>query len=174
MTAVLNDCRGSGAPELVGWVRAHGFTLLVAAKPPQPGEDWLCQLGGYPHPGGSVNAITERWVTEGLSPPPRKRLAATGGNFGLPADRGMLAYVQGYATKQAARVRFLTKDGSPRLELALVDPGDRLPVKFFVALFTVPTSSGFPFATVEALNQGGRTIARGTAGAPPVGDCRDV
>jgi hypothetical protein len=174
MTAVLNDCPGGGTPELIGWVRAHGFTLLVASKPPQPGEDWLCQVGGYPHPGGSVNAMAERWIHEELPPPSRKRLAATGGNLDIPADRGTLAYVQGYATRQAARVRLLAKDGSPRLELGLVDPGDRYPVKFFIALFTVPTSSDFPFATVEALDQGGRTIARCTAGAPPVGDCRDV
>lgn len=104
---------------------------------------------------------------------PGGRLAATGGNFGLPADRGMLAYVQGYATKQAARVRLLTNDGRPQLELGLVDPGDRFPVKFFLALFTVP-SADFPFAAVEALDQAGRVVARCTAGAPPVGDCRDL
>ena len=173
MTSVLNRCRGGGAPELIGWVRAHGFGLMVAAKPPRPGEDWICQVGGYPHPRGGVNVMTERWVSEGLAPPSRKRLAATGGNFGLPADRGMLAYVQGYTTRQAVRVRVLAKDGRPRLELGLVDPGDRYPVKFFMALFTVP-SSDFPFATVEALDQAGRTVARCAAGAPPVGDCRDV
>jgi hypothetical protein len=85
----------------------------------------------------------------------------------------MLAYVQGYAPRQAARVRLLPKDGPPRLELGLVDPGDRYPVKFFMALFSVPSSES-PFATVEALDQAGRTVARCTAGAPPVGDCRDV
>jgi hypothetical protein len=173
MTAVLNDCPGGGAPELIGWVRAHGVTVLVAAKPPQPGEGWICQVGGYPHPRGSVNVMTERWVAEGLAPPSRKRLAATGGNFDIPADRGMLAYVQGYVTRQATRVRVLPKDGPPLLELGLVDPGDRYPVKFFVALFTVPPSDS-PFATVEALDQAGGTVARCTAGAPPVGDCRDV
>jgi hypothetical protein len=173
MSSVLNRCRGGGAPELIGWVRAHGFVLMVAAKPPRPGEGWVCQLGGYPHPLGSVNVMTERWVGEGLAPPPRKRLAATGGNFGLPADRGMLAYVQGYATRQAARVRVLAKNGRPLLELGLVDLGDRFPVKFFMALFTVP-SADFPFATVQALDQAGRAVARCTAGAPPVGDCRDV
>ena len=173
MTSVLNRCRGGGAPELIGWVRAHGFVLMVAAKPPRPGEGWVCQLGGYPHPLCGVNVMGERWVVGGLSPPPRKRLAATGGNFGLPADRGMLAYVQGYATRQAARVRVLAKDGRPLLEFGLVDPGDRFPVKFFMGLFTVP-SADFPFATVQALDQAGRAVARCTAGVPPVGDCRDV
>ena len=171
MRLILNRCRGGGAPELIGWVRAHGFTLMVAAKPPRPGEDWICQVGGYPHPRGGVNVMAERWVGEGLAPPARKRLAATGGNLGLPADRGMLAYVQGYATKQAARVRVLPKDGRPPLEFGLVDPGDRFPVKFFLALFTVP-SGDFPFATVEALDQAGRTVARCTA--PPANTCRDV
>jgi hypothetical protein len=174
MTAVLDDCPGTGTPELVGWVRAYGFTLLVAAKPPQPGEDWLCQISGYPDPRGSVSAISERWIQGELPPPSRKRLAATGGNFGFPADRGELAYVQGYTSKQATRVRFLAEDGSRRLELRLLDPGDRYPVKFFVALLSVPPSSEYPFATVEALDQAGRTIARCSAGAPPVGDCRDV
>jgi hypothetical protein len=173
MTSVLNRCRGGGAPELIGWVRAHNFTVMVAAKPPQPGEGWVCQVGGYPHPRGGVNVMSERWVVEGLAPPPQKRLAATGGNFGLPADRGMLAYVQGYATKQAARVQVLAKNGRPLLELGLVDLGDRFPVKFFMALFTVP-STDFPFATVQALDQAGHAIARCTAGAPPVGNCRDV
>ena len=72
-----------------------------------------------------------------------------------------------------ARVRVLPKDGRPPLEFGLVDPGDRFPVKFFLALFTVP-SSEFPSATVEALDQAGHAIARCTAGDPPVGDCRDV
>jgi hypothetical protein len=173
MKSVLNRCRGGGAPELIGWVRAHGFTVMVAAKPPRPGEDWICQVGGYPHPQGGVNVGTERWVGEGLSPPSRKRLAATGGNFGIPADRGMLAYVQGYATRQTARVRLLAEDGRPLRELGLVDPGERFPVKFFLALFAVP-STDHPFAAVEALDQAGRVIARCAAGAPPVGDCRDV
>ena len=173
MTSVLDRCRGGGAPELIGWVRAHGSTVMVAAKPPRPGEGWVCQVGGLLSPDGNAGVISEPWVLEGLPPPSRKRLAATGGNFDIPADRGTLAYVQGYATRQAARVRLLAKDGSPRLELGLVDPGDRYPVKFFLALFTVP-SSEFPFARVEALDQAGRTVARCTAGAPPVGDCRDV
>ena len=174
MTKVLNDCPGGGTPELIGWVRAHGYTMLVAAKPPQPGEDWLCQVHGNPDPRGSVGVASERWIHEDLPPPSRKKLAVTGGKFGYPADRGELAYVQGYATKQATRVRLLMKDGSPRLELGLLDPGNRYPVKFFVALFTVPSTSEFPFATVEALDQAGRRIARCQAGAPPVGDCRDV
>lgn len=171
--SVLDKCRGGGAPELIGWVRAHGFTVMAAAKPPRPGEGWICQVGGYPHPAGSVNVMTERWVSEGLSPPPRKSLAATGGNFGIPADRGMVAYVQGYATRQAARVRLLAEDGRPLRELGLIDPGERFPVKFFLALLTVPSTDS-PFAAVEALDQTGRVIARCTAGAPPVGDCRDV
>lgn len=175
MTLTLNRCRGGGAPQLIGWVRAHGMVVMVAAKPPRPGEDWICRVDGYPHPLGGDNVGTERWVVDGLPPPPRKRLAATGGNFGLPAGRGMLAYVQGYATKQAARVRVLPKDGRRPLEFGLVDPGDRFPVKFFLGLFTVPSAAAdFPFATVEALDQAGRVIAQCRPGAPPVGDCRDT
>ena len=174
MTSVLNRCRGGGAPELIGWVRAPGSVLMVAAKPPRPGEGWVCQVHGFLPPDGSAGVTSERWVDEGLSPPARKRLAATGATLGLPAGRGTLAYVQGYATKQAARVRLLREDGRPPLEFGLVDPGDRFPVKFFMSFFAVTPAERFPFATVEALDQAGRAIAQCTPGAPPVGDCRDV
>jgi hypothetical protein len=174
MTSILNRCRGGGAPELIGWVRAHGFVLMVAAKPPRPGEGWICQVHGFLPPDGNPGVTSERWVGEGLSPPARKRLAATGATLGLPAGRGILAYVQGYATRQAARVRVPREGGRPPLAFGLVDPGDRFPVKFFMGLFPVTPAERFPFATVEALDQAGRAIATCTPGAPPVGDCRDV
>ena len=116
---------------------------------------------------------TERWVVKGLSPSPRKRLAAIGSTLGLPAGRGMLAYVQGYASRQAARVRVQREGGRPPLEFGLVDPGGRFPVKFFMGLFPVTPAERFPFK-VDALDQAGRVVARCTPGAPPVGDCRDV
>jgi hypothetical protein len=174
MTSVLSRCRGGGAPELIGWVRAHGFVLMVAAKPPRPGEGWICQVQGFLPPDGTSGVSSERWVGEGLSPPTRKRLAATGATLGHPAGRGILAFVQGYATRQAARVRVPREGGRPPLAFGLVDPGDRFPVKFFMALFPVTPAERFPFATVEALDQAGRAIATCRPGAPPVGDCRDV
>ena len=173
MASVLNGCRGGGAPELIGWVRAHGYVLMVAAKPPRPGQGWICQVPGFLPPDGTPRVSTERWVVKGLSPPPRKRLAATGSTIGLPAGRGMLAYVQGYASRQAARVRVQREGGRPPLEFGLVDPGGRFPVKFFMGLFPVTPAERFPFK-VEALDQAGRAVARCTPGAPPVGDCRDV
>jgi len=174
MRSVLNRCRGGGGPELIGWVRAHGFVLMVAAKPPRPGEGWVCQVLGFLPPDGTAGVTSERWVDEGLSPPARKRLVATGATLGVPAGRGILAYVQGYATRQAARVRVPREGGRPALAFGLVDPGDRFPVKFFLGLFAVASAERFPFATVEALDQAGRAIATCTPGAPPVGDCRDV
>jgi hypothetical protein len=174
MTSALNRCRGGGDPQLIGWERAHGFVLMAAAKPPLPGEDWVCQVRGFLLPDGTGNVATERWVFEGLSPPPRKRLAASMSDLGLPADRGILAYVQGYATKQAARVRVLREGGRPPLEFGLVDPGDRFPVKFFLGLFAVPSAERFPVTAVQALDKAGRAIAQCTPGAPPVGDCRDT
>jgi hypothetical protein len=174
MTSVLNWCRGGNAPELIGWVRAHGFVVMEAAKPPRPGEGWICQVHGILPPGGDPGVVSERWVGDGLSPPARKRLAATGTTVGVPAGRGVLAYVQGYATRQAARVRVPREGGRPPLAFGLVDPGDRFPVKFFMGLFPVAPGERFPFATVEALDQAGRAIATCRPGAPPVGDCRDV
>ena len=173
MTSVLSQCRGGGAPELIGWVRAHGFVLMVAAKPPRPGEGWICQVHGMLPPGGDPGVVSERWVDEGLSPPAQKRLVATGATLGVPAGRGILAYVQGYATKQAARVRVPREGGRPPLAFGLVDPGDRFPVKFFLGLFVVTPGERVP-ARLEALDQAGRAIATCTPGAPPVGDCRDV
>jgi hypothetical protein len=174
MTFVLNRCRGGGAPELIGWVRAHGFVLMVAAKPPRPGEGWICQVPGILPPDGNAGVSSEPWVDEGLSPPARKRLAAFGATLGLPAGRGILAFAQGYATRQAARVRLLREGRRPPLAFGLVDPGDRYPVKFFMGLFPVTPAERVPFATVEALDQAGRAIVTCTPGAPPVGDCRDV
>jgi hypothetical protein len=174
MMFVLNRCRGGGAPALIGWVRAHGFVLMVAAKPPRPGEGWICQVPGFLPPDGNAGVSSEPWVDEGLSPPARKRLAAVGATLGVPAGRGILAFTQGYATKQAARVRLLREGRRPPLAFGLVDPGDRFPVKFFLGLFPVTPAERVPFATVEALDQAGRAIAQCTPGAPPVGDCRDV
>jgi hypothetical protein len=174
MRFVLNRCRGGTAPELIGWTRAHGFVLMVAAKPPRPGEGWICQVHGFLPPAGDPGVTFERWVDGGLSPPPRKQLAATGATLGLPVGREILAYVQGYATKQAAQVRVLREAGRPSLAFGLVDPGDRFPVAFFMGLFPVTPAERFPFAMVEALDQAGRVIATCTPGAPPVGDCRDM
>jgi hypothetical protein len=171
---ILNQCRGGGAPELIGWVPGPNLVLMVAAKPPRPGEGWICQVHGFLLPDGSMGVTSERWINDGLSPPTRKRLAATGATLSVPAGRGTLAYAQGYATKQAARVRLLREGGRPPLLFALVDPGDRFPVKFLMGLFEVTPAERSPFAKVEALDHAGRAIATCTPGAPPVGDCRDV
>jgi hypothetical protein len=174
MTSVLNRCRGGGAPELVGWIRAHGYGLMVAAKPPRPGEGWICQVHGLLPPDGTSGVVSEPWIDGGPSPPARKRLAATGATLTVPAGRGALAYAQGYATRQAARVRLLREGGRASPAFGLVDPGDRFPVKFFMGLFVVTPSERLPFVKVQALNHAGRAIATCTPGAPPVGDCRDV
>jgi hypothetical protein len=174
MTSILNRCRGGDAPQLIGWIRAHGYVLMVAAKPPRPGEGWICQVHGLLPPDGIPGVVSEQWIDESPSPPARKRLAATGATLNVSAGRGIPAYVQGYATKQAARVRLLRQDGRASLALGLVDPGDRFPVKFFMGLFAVASAERFPFATVQALDHADRAIATCTAGAPPVGDCRDV
>jgi hypothetical protein len=173
MTSVLDQCRGGGAPELIGWVRAHGFVLMVAAKPPRPGEGWVCQVPGFLPPDGTMGVSYEPWVGEGLSPPARKRLAGGGSALELRVGRGVLAFVQGYAIKQAAQVRAVREGGRPPVTFGLVDPGDRFPVKFFMGLFVVAPGERVP-SRLEALDQAGRAIARCTPGAPPVGDCRDV
>jgi hypothetical protein len=174
MSTVLNQCPGGGAPELIGWVPGPNLVLMVVAKPPRPGEGWICQVDGFLEPDGSTGVSSELWITDGRSPPARKRLAATGGTLTIPAGPEGLAYAQGYATKQAARVRLLREGGRPPLSFALVDPGDHFPVKFFMGFFEVPPAERFPFAKVEALDHAGRPIATCTPGAPPVGDCRDV
>jgi hypothetical protein len=173
MTFVLSQCRGGGAPELIGWVRAHGFVLMVAAKPPRPGEGWVCQVPGFLPPDGNMGVASEPWVGEGLSPPARKRLAGGGSALELRVGGGVLAFVQGYVTRQAARVRVVREGGRPPLTFGLVDPGDRFPVKFFIGLFVVTPGEHVP-ARLQALDQAGRAIATCMPGAPPVGDCRDV
>jgi hypothetical protein len=173
MTSVLSQCRGGGAPELIGWVRAHGFVLMVAAKPPRPGEGWVCQVPGFLPPDGNMGVSYEPWVGEGLSPPARKRLAGGGSALELRVGGGVLAFVQGYATRQAARVRAVREGGRPPVTFGLVDPGDRFPVKFFMGLFVVTPGERVP-SRLQALDQAGRAIATCTPGAPPVGDCRDV
>ena len=44
----LARCRGGDPDEkiLVAWGRAHGQTWLIEAKPPRPGENWLCWATG--------------------------------------------------------------------------------------------------------------------------------
>jgi hypothetical protein len=174
MTTILNRCRGGTAPQLIGWTRAHGYVLMVAAKPPRPGEGWICQVHGMLPPDGNSGVVSEQWIDGDPSPPARKRLAATGATLIVPAGREVPAYVQGYVTKQADRVRLLRQDGRASLTFGLIDPGDRFPVKFFMGLFPVPPAESFPFAKMQALDRAGRPITTCTAGAPPAGDCRDV
>ena len=118
--------------------------VMVAAKPPRPGRAGSARL-----PGTCPRTATWAWRTspgfgEGLPPPARKRLAAGGGDLELRAGGGMLAFVQGYATRQAARVRALRQGRGSPVTFGLVDPGDRYPVKFFMGLFVVTPGEARP------------------------------
>ena len=172
MTSVLSQCRGGGAPELIGWVRAHGFVLMVAAKPPRPGEGWVCQVPGFLPPDGNMGVSYEPWVGEGLPRPRGSGWRAAGapsasGRRWGPGLRPGLCHQAGGSGAGGAR------GWAPSADVRAGRPGGPLPVKFFMGLFVVTPGERVP-ARLQALDQAGRAIATCTPGAPPVGDCRDV
>jgi hypothetical protein len=67
--------------------------------------------------------------------------------------------VEGYVTKQAARVRLIRPGGKPPLDLEPLPGGSDVPVNFFVAVVPWPGSKEkLPVERLIALDRSGRAI----------------
>jgi hypothetical protein len=166
----LARCRGGDPDEkvLVAWGRAHGQTWLIEAKPPRPGENWLCWASGLFDASGAGSV-----GMEGGRDAPLKPLRAFGAQ-NLRSGGHYWGQVMGAVPKQAARVRVLFRKGIARLELEPIQTGDRFPVNFFVGFYRQPAEEKnlqWWVTRVLALDPAGRTVAECQATAGPGSDC---
>jgi hypothetical protein len=163
-------CEGGdpdGPKVLVAWGRAHGRTWLIVAKPPRPGEDWLCWSNGLFEASGA-GGIGNHGAIPGLPP-----LQASGSSD-LRSGKQYWGHVIGTVTKEAARVRVLFSSGIPPLDLAPIQAGDRFPVNFYSGFYRQPHKDKnleWFVTRVIAYDRAGRRVAECQATAGPGYSC---
>jgi hypothetical protein len=164
-------CEGGdpdGPKVLVAWGRAHGRTWLIVAKPPRPGEDWLCWSDGLFEASGA-GGIGNHGAIRGLPP-----LQASG-SHNLRSGNQYWGHIIGTVTKEAARVRVVFDSGIPPLDLAPIQAGGRFPVNFYSGFYRQPAKEKRPatwqVVRVEAYDQAGRKVAECQAAGGPGHSC---
>jgi hypothetical protein len=148
----LGACQG-GRPEdvriiAVGPLPGRQGVWMIAARPPLPTEQRLCWMFAF---GNQRNLSAP--VAHAGEPPPLTLLVAS--SSGDPSK----LIIDGYVTKQAARVRFILAGGNPPLDLEPLPSGSEFPVNFFVAVVPWPGSKQtLPVERLIALDGSGRAI----------------
>jgi hypothetical protein len=165
----LARCKGGDPDEkvLVAWGKAHGQTWLIEAKPPRPGENWLCWATGLFDAGGAGMLGNKGGPTSPLKP------LQVSGAGNIRSGGRYWGQVIGAVTKRAARVRVLFRQGIAPLELVPIQAGDRFPVNFYVGFYRQSEKDknlGWPVTSVIAYDQAGRKVAECQATAGP-GHC---
>ena len=148
----LGACKG-GRPEdvrivAVGPLLHRQGVWMIAARPPLPTERRLCWMFGF----GDRRSRSSP-IAYGGEPPLLTMLHAN-----ASGDPSKLV-VDGYVTKQAARVRLILAGGKPPLDLEPLQSGSDFPVNFFVAV--VPwgeSKERLPVERLIALDGSGRAI----------------
>ena len=147
---------------------AHQRTWLIVAKPPRPGEDWLCWAEGLFEASGA-GGFGNHGADQGLPP-----LQASGASD-LRAGNQYWGYVVGTVTKRAARVRVLFDMGIPPLELEPIQAGNRFPRNFYAGFYRQPAKDKRPatwqVVRVVAYDQGGHQVAECQAAPGPGNSC---
>jgi hypothetical protein len=167
----LTRCRGGdpdGPKVLVAWGKAHGQTWLIVAKPPRPGEDWLCWGTGLFDAGGAGGLGNSGGPTIPLKP-----LQASGAQ-NIRSDRQYWGQIIGAVTTRAARVQVLFRSGIAPLDLVPIQAGDRFPINFFVGFYRQPKEDKnleWFVTRVIAYDQAGRKVAECQATAGPGHSC---
>jgi hypothetical protein len=167
----LTRCRGGdpdGPKVLVAWGKAHGQTWLIVAKPPRPGEDWLCWGTGLFDAGGAGGMGNSGGPTIPLKP------LQVSGAQDIRSGRQYWGQVIGAVTKDAARVQVLFRNGIAPLELSPIQAGGRFPVNFFVGFYRQPNKDKnleWFVTRVIAYDQAGRKVAECQATAGPGHSC---
>jgi hypothetical protein len=155
----LTRCRGGDpdAPKvLVAWDTAHDRTWLILAKPPRPGETWLCWANGLFSANGAGGFGKEGGPDTPLTP-----LRASGSQ-NLRSGGHWWGQVIGTVPKEATRVRVLFRNGIAPLHLAPIQSGDRFPRNFFVGFYRQPQEEKqlqWYVTRVVAYDAAGRTVA---------------
>jgi hypothetical protein len=168
-TAVA-ECRG-GPPEpptvLVAWGKGHGRTWLIAAAPPQPGEEGLCWANGLFDAGGAGSVGSNGKL-------PLTPLQASGSQ-NIRSGNQYWGQIVGTVTKRATRVRVLFDSGITPLELVPIQAGDRFPVNFYAGFYRQPAEDKRPATwqviRVIAYNKAGRKVAECQASTGPGHSC---
>jgi hypothetical protein len=148
----LGACKG-GRPEdvriiAVGPLPDRKDVWMIAARPPRPGEQRLCWMFAF----GNERDLGAPVAHLGEPPPLTSLVASSSG------DPSKLV-IDGYVTKQAARVRLILAGGKPPLDLEPLPSGSDVPVNFFVAVLPWPGSKEqFPVERLIALDRSGRAI----------------
>jgi hypothetical protein len=146
-----------GSKEVVAWGKALGRTVLLAARPPQPGENWLSWSTGLFEADGAGGV-----GSCGGPGMPLQALEASG-SHNLRVGGQYWGQVGGVVTKRAARVRVLFDMGIPPLDLVPVEVGDRFPVNFYVGFYQQPGKDERPctwqVVRVVAFDKRGRKVA---------------
>ena len=163
-------CEG-GAPNepitLVAWGKEHHRYWLIAAKPPAPGEGWLCWANGLFGGGGGGGVGSQG--TMPLTP-----LRASGFDNERVGDQ-YWGQIVGTVTKRAARIRVLFDLGIPPLELRPIQAGDRFPVNFYAGWYRQPARDTRPatwqVVRVMAYDEAGRKVAECQAKGGPGYSC---
>jgi hypothetical protein len=166
----LARCEGGDPDEkvLVAWGKAHGQTWLIEAKPPRPGENWLCWATGMFDAGGAGGVGKEGGPDSPLQP-----LRASGAQ-NIRSGGQYWGQVIGAVTKKAARVQVLFRKGIAPLELEPIQSGDRFPVNFYVGFYRQPGEDknlNWWVTKVVAYDQAGRKVAECQATAGPGHNC---
>jgi hypothetical protein len=148
----LGACKGGRPGDeriiAVGRLPGRQGVWMIAARPPLPGERRLCWMFAF----GNQRNLGAPVAYAGAPPPLTSLLAMSGG------DPSKLV-VEGYVTKQAARVRLILAGGRPPLDLEPLQSDSEFPVNFFVAV--VPwrgSKERLPVERVIALDGRGRAI----------------
>jgi hypothetical protein len=148
----LGACKG-GRPEdvriiAVGPLPGRQGVWMIAARPPLPTEHRLCWMFAF----GNERNLGAPVAYAGEPPLLTSLVAMASG------DPSKLI-VEGYVTKQAARVRLIRPGGKPPLDLEPLQSGSEFPVNFFVALVPWPGSKEqLPVRRLIALDGSGRAI----------------
>jgi hypothetical protein len=147
----LGACKGGRPGDLriiaAGRLPGRQGVWMIAARPPLPTEQRLCWMFAY----GNERMLGAPIAYAGEPPPLTSLLAMSSG------DPSKLI-VEGYVTKQAARVRLILAGGKP-LDLEPLQSGSDFPVNFFVAVVPWPGSKEkLPVERLIALDDRGRAI----------------
>ena len=123
----LGACKGGRPDDAqiigVGPLPGRQGVWMIAARPPLPNEQRLCWMFAF----GNERNLSAPIAYLGAPPPLTSLVAMSSG------DPSKLV-IDGYVTKQAARVRLIRAGGKPPLDLEPLQGGSDLPVNFFVAV----------------------------------------
>jgi hypothetical protein len=143
--------------EVVAWGKALEWTVLLSARPPQLGENWLWWSTGLVEADGAYSVGSCGGPGNPLPP-----LQASG-SHNLRVGGQYWGQVAGVVSKRAAGVRVLFDMGIPPIELVPVEVGDRFPVNFYAGFYQQPRKDERPctwqVVRVVAFDKRGRKVA---------------